>query len=273
MPQSKFLIVGGGNMAFAIVSGALKGGFSPSDFLVADPDPTKRAAFESMGVRTIPSAKAMVGGVNAERSEVQVLLAVKPQMLNAVAADIGPLPADRVVISILAGATTARVREALGGLARIVRIMPNTPARIGLGCAALALGPATTPADAAPARARFGACGIVLDLPEAHFDAFTALAGSGPAYLFLLVEAMADAGVRAGLDPDTAAQAARQTVIGAAQLLAQSPDAPAQLRAAVTSRGGTTEAALAVLTESRFPELIARAVLAAAARGAALAQP
>ena len=267
MTQKNLLIIGGGNMASAIVRGALQRGFSADRFTVAEPDAARRAAFQALGVRTNPAATREI--VGALPPGDQILLAIKPQSLPDLAAQLRPL-GPRVVISILAGTTTARIADALGGAARVVRIMPNTPARIGLGCAALALGTTTLPEDAALARDLFSAVGIVLDLPEAQFDAFTALAGSGPAYLFLLAEAMARAGAVAGLPPDIADAATRQTLHGAAALLAQTPDAPEALRAAVTSRGGTTEAALAALDPALFIERMATAIRAARDRGATL---
>lgn len=267
MTQKNLLIIGGGNMASAIVRGALQRGFSADRFTVAEPDATRRAAFQALGVRTNPAATRE--RVGALPHGDQILLAIKPQSLPDLAAQLRPL-GPRVVISILAGATTTRIADALGGAARVVRVMPNTPARIGLGCAALALGTNTLPEDATLARDLFSAIGIVLDLPEAQFDAFTALAGSGPAYLFLLAEAMARAGTAAGLPPDIADAATRQTLRGAAALLAQTPDAPEALRAAVTSKGGTTEAALAALDPANFVERMTAAIRAARDRGASL---
>ena len=264
MSQARYLIVGGGNMASAIVAGALRAGWSPDRFLVADPDGPKRIAFEAMGVRAAATAAELVGGL---RPADQVVLAVKPQMLEAVAAGLGGLGEGRVVISILAGALSARVRTAMGGSVRVVRIMPNTPVRIGLGCSALAIGAGAAPPDGEPARELFSALGLVFDLPEDRFDAFTALAGSGPAYVFLLTEAMTAAAVHAGLPPEVADRAARQTVLGAARLAADAPQSPAQLRAAVTSKGGTTAAAIESLQSAGFEAMFRAALVAARDRG------
>jgi pyrroline-5-carboxylate reductase len=176
------------------------------------------------------------------------------------------------VLSILAGAPAATVREALGGRARVVRVMPNTPALVGRGMTALAPGPETTADDRAFARAFFGAVGTVIEIDEARMDAFTAVAGSGPAYVFLLAEALAAAGAAAGLDAADALLAARETIAGAGVLLGGSAEEPAALRRRVTSPGGTTVAALAVFEDAGLREIVARAVLAARDRGAELAR-
>jgi pyrroline-5-carboxylate reductase len=173
-------------------------------------------------------------------------------------------------ISIAAGTTIATFEAALGSRTPIIRTMPNTPAMVGRGITALCGNARSTAPDMALARALMAAVGEVVELDGEHqIDAVTAVSGSGPAYVFHLIEAMAAAGVAEGLPPDTAMQLARATVCGAGELAFQSPDTPAQLRINVTSPGGTTAAALAVLMDEAagLPALMKRAVKAAADRG------
>ncbi len=261
--------VGGGNMASAIVLGAAeRGALDPGRVVVVDPNAEKRERFRAAGVGVC----AGLGEVGrAASSGAAVMLAVKPQMLGDVAAGVAGLLSDGgVVWSILAGVPSATVRERCGGLARVVRLMPNTPARVGKGCTALAMGAGAEEGDDGLARRVFGAIGAVVEIEESQMDAFTAVAGSGPAYFFAMVEALAAAGERAGLSPDVAMAAARQTAIGAAGLLDGSALSAAELRDAVTSKGGTTAAGLGGLSEAGFAEAIERAVLAARDRGAEL---
>jgi len=269
MPETRFLIIGGGNMASAIVEGALRAGFAPSRFIVVDPEPAKREAF---GARGIVALERIADLASRRESGDQFLLAVKPQKLSDVCAELTKLGVSGIVISILAGTPTDRIRSALGAGARIIRAMPNTPARIGQGCTAIAIGSGASPPDASHARALFETVGSIVELPENLFDAYTALAGSGPAYLFLLAEAMARAGIDAGIPAEIADRATRQTLAGAAVLLTQAKESPEALRKAVTSPGGTTEAAISILQASGVAESVVRAVLAARDRGRALGE-
>lgn len=262
--------IGGGNMASAIVLGAVeRGALDASRVAVVDPNGEKRERFRAAGVM------AMGGVDELPRDAVSgavVMLAVKPQMLVEAGRAVAALLDGRsgVVWSILAGAGSASVRDRCGGAARVVRLMPNTPARVGKGCTALALGAGAEPGDAELARRVFSAIGSVVEIAEDRMDAFTALAGSGPAYVFAMVEALAAAGERAGLGAEVAMAAARQTVIGAAGLLEESGEDAAVLREAVTSKGGTTAAGLSGLSEAGFADAVERAVLAARDRGAEL---
>lgn len=256
-------------MASAIVLGAIeRGAIEAGRVVVVDPNADKRERFTAAGVRVCAGA----GEVDRESAEgAAVMLALKPQMLGDVAEDVTKLIGDGgVVWSILAGAPSATVRERCGGGARVLRLMPNTPARVGKGCTALALGAGAQAGDDALARRVFGAIGRVVDIHEEQMDAFTAVAGSGPAYFFAMVEALAAAGERAGLDPEVAMAAARQTAIGAAGLLEESEEPASALREAVTSKGGTTAAGLAGLAEAGFAQAVERAVLSARDRGADL---
>ena len=203
-----------------------------------------------------------------------VVLAVKPQGFSASAealkAWVGP---DTLVVSIMAGVTIARIGQALG-VKKIARAMPNTPASIGMGATAFALSDACSDAESVATGKLLEPLGLVIGpLGEDKMDAVTAVSGSGPAYVFLLVEALAAAGRSAGLGEATANALARETIVGAAALLGDSSETPADLRKAVTSPGGTTAAALDVLMSAGgLPDLMRKAVEAAARRGAELAR-
>lgn len=273
-------VIGGGNMAEAIVGGCLRSGvMGAGSWMVAEPDGAKRERFAGMGAGVFGNALEMVGAMGPEDA---VLLAVKPQSLAGLGGEVGGKLGGRLVISILAGMTIAKVDAALGCGGRVVRAMPNTPARVGLGMTAVCGGPGVREGDLAVAERVFGGVGETVRLDEERMDAFTAVAGSGPAYVFLLTEWLARAGEEAGLDRGVAMESARRTVIGAAGLLSTpapgspapgthgSPGDPVALRAAVTSKGGTTAAALEVLEGGGFGVLMVRAVLAARDRGRAL---
>ncbi|TVQ76540.1 MAG: pyrroline-5-carboxylate reductase [Phycisphaeraceae bacterium] len=254
-------------MAEAIVGGCLRSGaVAAGVWMVAEPDGAKRARFAGMGAGVFGSAAEMVGAMGAEDA---VLLAVKPQSLAGLGGEVGGKLGGRLVISILAGMTIGKVDAVLGCGGRVVRAMPNTPARIGLGITAVCGGAGVREGDLAAAERVFGGVGETVRLDEEQMDAFTAVAGSGPAYVFLLTEWMVRAGEEAGLERDVALESARRTVIGAAGLLGEDAD-PAVLRGAVTSKGGTTAAALEVLEGGGFGALVVRAVLAARDRGRAL---
>lgn len=263
----RIAMIGGGTMGRAIVEGAIRAGVvGAREWLVVEPDAGKRRGFEALGVATVASGAELAGRIEAG---TQVMLAVKPQSLEAVAAEVAQLEWDRVVISILAGTRSATIRAALGGHARVIRVMPNTPARIGMGATAVAIGTGARPGDEALAQTLFGAVGPVVErIDEELMDAFTAVAGSGPAYVFYLAEAMTAAAEELGFAPEVAARIVRQTITGAAGLLVQdgAPSAR-ELRSAVTSRGGTTEAALRVLDECGVMGDFIRALRAARDRG------
>ena len=196
-----------------------------------------------------------------------VLLAVKPQQMSAVLAPLKSAISNRTVfISIAAGMTTGRIEAELGGKARVVRVMPNTPALVGAGAAALAKGAHATDDDLTTAEAILGAVGITVRVEEKFIDAVTALSGSGPAYVFYVAEAMIKAGVAAGLDEALARKLAVQSVYGAGKLLVESGEKPEALRRKVTSPGGTTEAALKVMSERKLAEIFTEAIRAAEQR-------
>ncbi|MCC6971858.1 MAG: pyrroline-5-carboxylate reductase [Phycisphaerales bacterium] len=285
--QQALLFMGGGNMAGAILRGGLAAGaINASRVFVIEPDAAKHAALNDLRVRVSANSGDGVAWINSVDESTgnprqvnaairaQVVLCVKPQMLPQAAADIrAAFASPRIVISILAGTPSSIVRRSLGEHARVVRAMPNLAVSISQGVTAICTGEGASGADDAVARAIFHAVGpMVMRLEESKFDAFTAMAGSGPAYLFYLAQGMIEGGVRAGLSYEQASHTARQTLLGAAMLLSRSDQAAESLRDAVTSKGGTTAAAVGVLDQRETLRAIADAIVAGAARGAELAK-
>lgn len=251
-------LVGAGKMGGAMLAGWLAGGLDAARTSVVDPQaaPELVASCADRGVALNPA--------RVPPAEV-VVLAMKPQGLDAAAPGLAPLIGpETLVVSILAGKTLADLRHRLPQARAIVRAMPNLPASIGRGATGAVANPDVTPRQRAQADALLACVGLVEWLDdEGLIDALTAVSGSGPAYVFLLAEAMAQAGVAAGLPPEMAARLARATVSGAGALLAASPVEAAQLRRDVTSPGGTTAAALAVLMRpDGLPDLMREAVAA-----------
>lgn len=259
-------IIGAGNMAEAIVRGAITADvFAPRHVIAADPSEERRKVFESLGITTTGNNLAAV--TEAER----VLLAVKPQTLGKLGETLGHIDArSQCVISIMAGLRIAKLAEAMGrssdSAGRIVRIMPNTPLLVGAGMSAIASGGEATEADVRFADRLVAGAGAVVHVEESKMDAVTAVSGSGPAYLFYLAEAMTHAATDLGLDVEQATLLMNQTIVGAAALLRESPDDAGELRRKVTSPGGTTEAALNHLDAEHVREAIEKAIAAAAAR-------
>jgi pyrroline-5-carboxylate reductase len=255
-------ILGFGNMGRAIAEGLCSGETMPADRIeVYDIDPTLVELARGLGMRTAESPEAL-----ARRADY-LLLAVKPQTMDDALGQAKPgLDARTLVVSIAAGLSTAWFQSRLGDAFRVVRVMPNTPALAGAGAAAIAPSANCTPGDTRVAEAVFAAVGACVVVPEDAMDAVTALSGSGPAYFFLLVESMIEAGVSLGLERETAAQLAAQTCYGAGALLRVSGEEAATLRARVTSRGGTTAAALEQFAKDDLPAVVRRAMEAAVAR-------
>ncbi len=269
MGDIRLAVVGGGNMARAILLGAVRNGsIGAGEIIVADPDPDARDAVALLGALVVERASEFAGRL---AEDARIMLAVKPQMLGAAAADLGDAARSRCVVSILAGSTMARIRETLGGEVRVVRTMPNLPARIGKGITAIAFGADATDDDRAFTRTLFAGAGVTIELDETMIDAFTAIAGSGPAYVLYLAEAMRDAGVEVGFTREQSLRIVRATILGAGMLLGESDDDPADLRASVTSRKGTTDAAITVMESSGVSDAVRRAVIAARDRGVELA--
>jgi pyrroline-5-carboxylate reductase len=259
----KIVFLGGGNMANALIGGMLKQGFTPAEITVIDPGSDAREKLsKSYGVNTLASA--------AEASDAGdlLMLAVKPQqMQEAVAPFIGKL-GNALVVSIAAGLNIATLSRFLGGHTKIVRCMPNTPALIGAGVTGLCASADVSKAERSAADHLLRAVGTTLWIDkESQMDGVTALSGSGPAYVFLFIEAMQQAAAELGFTPEQGRQLAIETVQGAAQLAAQSSEPASLLRERVTSKGGTTEAALNKMAECGVKAGIIAGVHAAAARG------
>jgi len=254
--------IGGGNMAEAILKGLLAAGTAPLSIRVSEPLAERRQYLSSVyGVVCTEDNKTVVTASDT------IVLAIKPQMAASVLPELaGVFSADKLLVSILAGTPTARLAALLGQPARIVRAMPNTPALIGAGATALATGSNATTADLTTARALFAAVGTICTVTEAQMDAVTAVSGSGPAYIFTVIDAMVAGGVAEGLDPDTALALAIQTVIGSARLVAETGEAPLALRQKVCSPGGTTLAAIEKLDALGFAAALTAGVRRAAER-------
>ncbi len=269
--QPALAVIGGGSMAQAILGGARDAGVLPGERVcVADRNESKRSLY----VNAAPTAKEALEWLASAEDEPgsgQIMIAVKPQMLDDVGEEIADVVGERVVISILAGAGGERVRSALGGRCRVVRVMPNTPSQIRRGTTAIAVAAGASEPDAEFAESLFGSVGdVVVRLEEKMIDAFTAVAGSGPAYVFYLAEAMQRGAIEAGFDEETAAKIVTETVAGAAELLKQDGGSAAELRARVTSKKGTTQAATDSFDSSGVADAIVRGMLAARDRGVEL---
>ena len=262
--------LGAGAMAEALAGGLRAAGVEASALRLADPDPTRREHVErSLGVATTDDNTALVAGSDL------VVLAVKPQVVpEALAALADPRDRARPLwVSIAAGVRIARLEAALGPGVRVVRAMPNTPALVRSGATAICGNAAATAADLAHAHALFASVGTCWTAPrEALLDAVTGLSGSGPAYVFVFLEALGDAGVRMGLPRDAAYQLAFQTVLGAARLAIEDGRHPAALKDQVTSPGGTTIAGLERLEAGGLRAAVYDAVAAATRRSQELAE-
>ncbi len=259
------VLVGAGRMGGAMLRAWLRSGISPEQIFVVDPHaPVETVALRDahgFGIAADPAAVTNTPGI--------IVIAVKPQQMDEVLPGLGRLMGGQTVaMSIAAGRTIESIARHLGPNRPIVRAMPNTPAAIGRGMTVAYANPDVTPEQARMCAELLGAVGEVGWVEdESLMDAVTAVSGSGPAYVFLLTECLADAGVDAGLPRDLAQQLARVTVQGAGALMAQSGDPPGKLRENVTSPGGTTEAALAeLMAEPGLRGLMSRAVAAAARR-------
>jgi len=255
--------LGAGKMGEALARGILRARLAaPANVRMSDVDSTRLASLaEALEVLTPGDNRSLV-----QASEV-VIVALKPavvrQVLPELAAAIGR---ERLVVSIAAGITIAELEGMLAAGARVVRVMPNTPCLVGAGASAYALGSAATAADGEAVRSILDSVGISVEVPEGLLDAVTGLSGSGPAFVALVVEAMADGGVLAGLPRDVANRLAVQTVLGTARLLAETGKRPAELKDMVASPGGTTIEGLKVLEEMRLRAALIQAVEAAAAK-------
>ncbi len=269
MTDQSLTFIGGGNMARALIGGALAAGTQPDQITVIDPGDSARTDCRAQfGVNTLEFLDA-----SSARATV-VVLAVKPQVMNSALTALAPLRgADSVVISVAAGVTLERLAATLGADCPLVRAMPNTPALFGAGISGLVASPSCSEGQRKAASAVLAAAGQCVWLDdEALMDSVTAVSGSGPAYFFRFVEALALAGEHAGLPADVARQLARQTAIGAGEMLRHSPLEAGDLRRQVTSPGGTTQAALEQFENDGLATIIDNAVRAAVKRGRELGE-
>jgi pyrroline-5-carboxylate reductase len=259
--------VGGGNMAEALVRGLLgAGATSTAQLRAADPSSQRRDhLMEQYGIKATADNDALARWADL------LVIATKPNKVSAALKQVEAAVGNAtLVVSIAAGVPTSAIEAALPAGARVVRAMPNTPALVLAGATGLAAGAHATPEDLAAAVALFRAVGRCVVVPEAGLDAVTGLSGSGPAYIMLLIEALADGGVQAGLTRDVALELAAQTVYGSAKLQLETGDHPAELKDRVTSPGGTTIAGLAALEDRGFRGAVIAAVAAATARSSEL---
>ncbi|MGD9727990.1 MAG: pyrroline-5-carboxylate reductase [Nitrospiraceae bacterium] len=260
--HSKLAVLGGGQMAEALIGGLLASqGSRPSDIRVTDPLAARREVLKTrFGVQVGERNEAA-----AEWADV-VLIAVKPQLVERVLADIVSVVNGKLVVSIAAGIPLAWIRQRAPAVRAIIRAMPNTPALVREGITALAAESSCSEQESAFVRNLFESVGRVVMVEERLMDAVTGLSGSGPAYVFVAIEALADGGVKMGLPRRTAELLAAQTVLGAARLLMERSEHPARLKDQVASPGGTTIAGLHRLEEGGFRATLMAAVEAATKR-------
>jgi len=270
MIGKKIGFIGAGQMARALARGFVDAALvRPDNLLAADPVAAATDAFTS----TIRGAGVTWGNAQLVVESDVVVLAVKPQHADEVLAPLkGKFTSDHLVISIVTGITLARLSSALGREIRLVRVMPNTPCLIGQGACGFALGAAATAEDGRLVKQLLDSVGIAVELDEKLLDAVTGLSGSGPAFVYLIIEALADAGVYVGLPRETALTLAVQTVSGSAEMVRTTGEHTAVLRDRVTSPGGTTIAGLAALEAGGVRSALIRAVEAATQRASQLGQ-
>lgn len=266
--RKKVAFIGAGNMAEAMIRGLLRSGTAPDEIVCAEPRAERRDELvKKYGIETTASNTTA-----ADKAEL-VFLAVKPQMMDVALEEIAPsVDARKLVVSIAAGITTAGIARKLGAGVRIVRAMPNTAALVGAAATAICRGAHATDADLDRARALFHAVGTVVVVEEHLLDAVTGLSGSGPAFLFLVVEALSDGGVKMGLPRDVATALAAQTLVGAGRLVLETGEHPGHLKDLVTSPGGTTIAGMHALEAAGVRGAMIQAVEAATLRSRELGE-
>jgi pyrroline-5-carboxylate reductase len=264
----KITFLGGGNMANALVGGLLNNGFPANDILVIEIGAENRTRLERIfGIRCFAEPDADALSCDA------LVLAVKPQQMHAACLSLQPFLKQQLVISIAAGLRLKDLSRWLGGHSRLVRAMPNTPALISAGVTGLYAMPGVSEAERLGAERIMHAVGSTVWVnEETQIDAVTAISGSGPAYVFLFIEALQQAAVELGFSPKQVRQLSIETLLGAAKLASISEDPASALRERVTSKGGTTEAALRVMTAHGFKEAIIAGAKAARERGAELGE-
>ena len=262
-------VIGAGHMAGAMIGGMIKSKLVPAKSIVAARrDPEALAALQKRwGVRVTSDNKKAVAGADI------VILAVKPQMARKVMEELaGRIAKDQLVISVMAGVTTASISKALRADGPVVRAMPNTPCLVDAGATAVAAGAHAGERELALAEAVFGAIGLVVTLPESALDAVTGLSGSGPVYIYMAIEAMIDGGVKMGIPRSVAAKLAAQTVFGSAKLVLDTGKHPAVLKDEVTTPGGTAITAIHVLESKGLRSVLIDGIEAATKRSQELSK-
>ncbi len=269
MLSQKIGFIGSGQMARALAGGFVRAGLVlPRQIFASDPVAAAAAAFRE----AVPDAQILPANASVAAAADVLFLAVKPQQMPAVLAELrSNLAGSRLVVSIAAGVRLATLSAGLGERARLVRVMPNTPCLVGQSASGYSLGPGATAADAEVVSQLLSAVGRAFPLDEKLLDAVTGLAGSGPAFVYLVIEALSDGGVRMGLPRDVALALAAQTVRGAAEMVLTTGDHPAVLKDRVASPGGTTIAGLQALEAGSLRGTLMAAVEAATRRSQELA--
>lgn len=260
----KTVVFGIGAMGGALVKGWIDSKkIGSSQITAVDMDASKlRKTKVQFGIKT------SVDGIESVKGSRLILLAVKPQQMNELLSKVGPaFPKNALVVSIAAGISTGQVEKALQQGCPVVRVMPNTPALLGAGMAAVAGGRRAKPSQIKTVLDLFSAVGRSVQVKESQMDLVTAVSGSGPAYIFHMIESMIGAAVKGGLAPQAAWELVTQTVLGAARMARETGKSPTDLRVQVTSPGGTTQAALETMTRLGFQRTIDRAIQAATKRG------
>lgn len=267
--DTKIGFIGAGNMAAAIIGGLVQKGRDPASILAFDPDAEKTNRLrDELAIQAADSNEQLLGDCGV------VVLAIKPQVMRMVLTPLGGALGDPppLVISVAAGIRVASIERWLGRPLAVIRVMPNTPSLVGAGASGLFANENVTPKQRSAAETLMQSVGITAWVDDEHqIDTVTGIAGSGPAYFMLFMEAMVEAGAARGLDRDAAHRLVVQTCGGAAELARQSPDSLEQLRVNVTSPGGTTERALKTMTDAGIDGIIRSAVNAAADRADELA--
>ena len=261
--EVKIAFLGGGNMAEALIKGVIAAGTArPGTILVAD---VSAERLEHLGKNY--GIIVLKTNVDAAREAGIIILSVKPQVIEQVLTEIAPVVDDeKLIVSIAAGVSLARIENALKKGSRVIRVMPNTPALVLAGAAALSAGSNATREDVSFVKGIFDSVGRSVVVDEKLMDAVTGLSGSGPAYVFMFIDALSDAGVKAGLPRPLALELAAQTVYGSAKMVLETKEHPARLRDLVTSPGGTTIEGLHALEKGKLRATLMNAVEAATAR-------
>lgn len=264
----KIGFIGAGNMGEALIRGLVEARIVAARSILFSEPAEERARHVAASCRV----RRVSGNADLARRSDAIFLAVKPQHVGVVLREIGPaIGRGTLLVSVAAGVPLRRIETLLGAPARLVRVMPNTPALVGAGATAVSFGSRATAADRKFVMGALRAVGRAVEVDESLMDAVTGLSGSGPAYVFSFIQALADGGVREGLPRELALELAAQTVLGAARMVLETGRHPLELRDQVASPGGTTIQGIAVLEEKGFKGTVMAAVAAAAARSRQLA--